>query len=107
MGNYTKNLFKNRTPKPAPHDPNIERLVAAAIIRDDTIHTAHGTARAHWEVRYDLGDESPSRSTPGDEEGFLTSTGRFVSRYEAQIVGEASGQCRPQGRELLSSDVDW
>lgn len=108
MGSYTDNLFKNRPAKLAARNPNAERLVNAAIMRgSNEIHTADGTARSHWEVRFDLGDEYPNRRNPDDIEGFLTSTGRFVTRFEAQIIGEASGQCRPQGRELLSSDIDW
>ncbi len=105
MGSYTTNLFKKN--KPAQRNPNAERLHLAAIKRDGEIHTGNGTARAHWEIRHALGDENPSQKNFDDIEGFLTSTGRFVTRFEAQAVGEEAGQCRPQGRELLSSDINW
>ena len=43
----------------------------------------------------------------GDVPGFWTSFDRFVTRDEAKLIGEVSGQCSPQQRELLSSDVRW
>ena len=48
---------------------------------------------------------------PGDIEGFVTSTGRFVDRDQAKAVGIASGQLgrmwRDGARKLLSSDINW
>jgi hypothetical protein len=47
-------------------------------------------------------------SNLNDIEGFLTSTGRFVTRDEAQSIALAAGQIRQlQRRPLLSSDIDW
>lgn len=81
-----------------------ERLIACAIIRDGVTHSS---GRAHWEVRAALKDEDPYKGPPSDISGFMTSEGRFVTRDEAKPIAEVAGQCRPQGRELLSSDIDW
>jgi hypothetical protein len=90
--------------KPSPHDLKIERLVAVAFIRDGETH--HGF-RSHYELRSSLGDAHPADPKRGDVPGFWTSFERFVTRDEAKLIGEVSGQCRPQQRELLSSDVKW
>jgi hypothetical protein len=83
-----------------------ERLAAAAIIRDGSIESRG--FKSHWQIRAALGDENPQQRKRGDEEGFVTSTGRFVDRDEAQDVAVASGQIPSrQGRTLLSADIDW
>lgn len=85
-----------------------ERLASCAIIRDGTIH--HGQ-RSHAQIRGALGDQQPyAEFEPcrmNDQEGFMTSHGRFVTRQEAKSIGEAAGQCTPSVRELLSSDIRW
>lgn len=84
----------------------IERLVSAALKRDGVVE-ARGF-KSHWQLRAALGDAEPNKRNWDDEEGFLTSTGRFVDRDEAKIVGGLSGQCMPMaGRDLLSSDINW
>ncbi len=108
MGAYTDQLFKKRKDarkQMAFGMMSVEHLTAAAIERDGVVHS--DGARAHWEIRYALGDENPQRGQRDDVEGFLTSEGRFLTRWEAMKVGEIAGQCRPTGRELLSSDIDW
>lgn len=107
MSSLTRQIRKNqrRLAGRNPKNPKgAERLVFAAIRRDGVVHTGE---RSHSMIRDRLGDEDPYRPTCGDEDGFHTSGGRFVSREEAKIVGEASGQTRPQRRELLSSDIIW
>ena len=89
---------------PSPHDLKVERLVAVAFIRDGETH--HGF-RSHYELRSSLGDAQPAHPKRGDVPGFWTSFGRFVTRDDAKVIGEEAGQCRPQQRELLSSDVNW
>lgn len=89
-------------------DPNAERLASVAIERDGKVHDG---LKSHYELRCSLGDENPAKSGPMDNEGFMTSRGRFVSREEARLVGVASGQLSPgwaqAGRKLLSSDINW
>ena len=86
-----------------------ERLTACALIRDGETHSRG--LRAHWEIRYALGDKDPSRKNPSDECGFMTSEGRFVFRDEAVPIAVAAGQISDRwlsgGRELLSSDINW
>ena len=86
-----------------------ERLIASAIRRNGRV--SNGIKGAHWEVRAALGDEMPSKALPGDREGYLTSLGRFVDRFEAHEIACASGQTSanklttPGGQALLSSEV--
>lgn len=85
----------------------IERLKAVAILRDGQMHERG--FRSHYELRMALTGED--RSRPGDKDGFVTSTGRFVDRDQARHVAIAAGQISPQWktgtRKLLSSDVNW
>lgn len=106
MGQYSGGLTKRLRvgSKPVPKT-DVERLNCAAIERDGKIHDG---LRSHYELRQALGDTSPQTSNLNDVEGFLTSTGRFVGREEAQDVALAAGQIRAlQRRPLLSSDIDW
>lgn len=105
MGAYTDSLYRNRQRGPKPKVYNGERLTAAAIVRDGV--TLSGGERSHAAIRCTLGDEDPYTSNPADEEGFLTSTGRFVTRKEAMQIGADAGQCQIMRRELLSSDINW
>lgn len=85
-----------------------ERLKCAAIQRGGKIHDG---LRSHYELRRSLGDPNPQVSNLNDEEGFITTTGRFVDRDEARQVGLASGQLHGMWeraeRKLLSSDIEW
>lgn len=86
-----------------------ERLVSAALIRNGVVENRG--FREHWKIRAALGDASPSERNRADEEGFLTSAGRFFDRHGARAIGIASGQLAPMWatvqRSLLSSDIDW
>lgn len=76
-----------------------ERLVGVAIIRDGETLSMHEGSHAQlrgWKDRLE-----------GDVEGFMTSTGRFVGRAAAHLIGAKAGQVTQTGRELLSSDVVW
>ena len=69
-----------------PHSEPVEQITAAAVkLPDGTV--AEGPN--HATVRDQTGEP-----TKGDE-GFVTSTGRFVSREEGQKIAEASGQVPP------------
>jgi hypothetical protein len=118
MGNYTQSLFKNKKPKyrtsgeqkildrrkptNSLHSP--ERLVSCAIIRGGETHS-YGF-KSHADIRRKLGDQDYYASNSSDEEGFMTSHGRFVGRSEANIIGSETGQCVRMTRKFLSSDVD-
>jgi hypothetical protein len=88
-----------------PPSPSVERLVSCALIDHEGV--THRGFKAHWELRASLGRADAYAADPSDTYGFWTSFDRFVTRPEAQLIGEVSGQCRPQQRELLSSDIDW
>lgn len=86
-----------------------ERLTAAALIRNgDMIERGF---RSHYQLRQALGDANPQTSNLNDTEGFVTSTGRFVTRDEAREIAVECGQIDPRWmdatRPLLSSDIDW
>ena len=83
---------------------NSERLVSCAIIRAGETHTGF---QSHADIRRKLGDEDPYKANPGDSEGFMTDSGRFVGRGLAQAIGMASGQVTMNAVRLLSSEVIW
>ena len=112
MGSYTEGLFKrgrirsqsnHKEFKMNIHNQKQEHLVSCGIIRDGVTHS-YGF-KSHGDIRRKLGDEDWSKSVPGDEEGFITSEGRFVSRDEANCIGAVAGQCVRMERKFLSSDV--
>lgn len=113
MSSLTRQIRKNRARLGKPKATRAmaaikvptERLFACAIVRDGRRHS-YGF-RSHAEIRRKLGDEDPYNSTPGDEEGFITTEDRFLSRRAAMILGEQTGQCQAMVRDLLSSDINW
>src|SRR5262245_17379193 len=89
-----------------------ERLVAVALKRNETVESRG--FKSHWQLRaaIDPNNHNPHMSDPRDMEGFLTSTGRFVTRQEAITVAVAAGQisntwATGSHRPLLSSDINW
>lgn len=78
-----------------------ERIIAAAIYHG-YIHTMPPPARHHtilWAMRDDPGPYN---------QGFLTSTGRYISRAEAVDVAYRSGQCKtPKVPNKLFSEDLW
>jgi len=80
----------------------VERIAAAAIEKDGLIFCATPPGRHHTVAHHLLGvrngarDEALPRyveTVGGDfEQGFITSTGRFVDREEGWKIAEASGQ---------------
>lgn len=108
-----KRYYGSDAPKssgPHPDPMSIERLTAAAIIRNGDV--LERGFKSHWQLRQSLDPTAdPRMGEPGDVEGFTTSTGRFVSRDEAREVAIKAGQIHPSWktaqRKLLSSDIDW
>lgn len=86
-----------------------ERLTAAAIQRNGEV--LERGFKSHYQLRAALGDTDPVCRQSGDVEGFMTSTGRFVNRFEAKDIAIQAGQIsdgwRDATRQLLSSDINW
>lgn len=76
----------------------IERIEAVAIRLAGTTWTVPRPGR-HHDVFARIAIERPELSRIGGEQGFLTSTGRFVDRAEARKIAEAAGQ-------IIASRVD-
>lgn len=92
----------------------VERIAAAAILVKGEVWTLPPPARHHvlihaWSSAHFKNGARPS--IPDDhEQGFVTSTGRFVDRYEARKIAEATGQLLPhaiRGRPQLFSEDVW
>jgi hypothetical protein len=83
---------------------NVEKLKCVAIMRAGQV--IERGFKDHYSLRASIGDEKPSEKQAGDVDGFITTTGRFVTRLEARDIGAAARQCQPAKRPLLSSDVD-
>jgi hypothetical protein len=85
-----------------------ERLTHTAIHRAGKIEWGF---QSHYQLRQSLGDSDPHSHQMGDVEGFMTSNGRFVTRFEAKDIAIESKQIsdgwRTAKRELLSSDINW
>ncbi|MBB5985985.1 hypothetical protein [Sphingobium lignivorans] len=87
----------------------VERLIAVAIQRGPTLTSS--AFKSHVDLRMALGDQNPYLGQPGDIDGFMSSTGRFLTRRDAVSVAIKAGQLSPRWlnatRELLSSDINW
>lgn len=112
MGSFSDRLAKRlrRQTAPPPFKADVERLVAVAILRGGEVIQGGGF-KSHWELRAAINPDRRAdhrKTIPGDVDGFYTSNCRFVTREEAKDVAIAAGQIGgPQGRPLLSSDIEW
>jgi hypothetical protein len=101
MGQYTDRLRTRGTIKRL--QAGAEHLTGVAIIRAggmmSMVKGSHSQLRGYEDAR------------PGDQEGFVTSEGRFVTRLQAVRIGVEAGQLSDQWltvrRDLLSSDINW
>ena len=61
----------------------------------------------HGDVMHVVFDETGGLSTAQFEQGFLTTTGRFVNRQEAFVIAQEAGQLLEDdtGKTLFSEDV--
>lgn len=85
-----------------------ETIVAAALCRNGLIYTMPKRARHGDIIRHvDVNHGATHNPFLPDEQGFITSTGRFVSRRVAAGVAIDAGQIdSPQwGAELYSEDL--
>lgn len=83
-----------------------ETIVEAAMLHNGQPWSVPRPGRHHDVVRK-LADAFPSDGPFTGEQGFKTSTGRFVEREEAGRIALAAGQTQALrwGRELYSEDL--
>lgn len=85
-----------------------ERIVAAAVKRDGIIYTMPPPARHHT-IMQAVDKNHGQHHLPflPDEQGFLTSTGRFMGRIGAAAMAKDNGQITATkwGQELYSEDL--
>lgn len=82
-----------------------ERIVSAAMIYNGVVCSLPQPAR-HGDIIVAISRHVPEREWPiNGEDGFVTSTGRFVGRNEAAELARAAGQTKATGDILFSEDV--
>jgi len=83
-----------------------ETIIAAAIRYEGLVCALPRPARHHHVIK--ALSEVPNIRIPVDkEQGFVTSTGRFVGRDKAAEIALASGQLRFLNRSWLASEDLW
>ncbi len=76
----------------------IERIEKAAV------RTPDGKIYAR-QTHEDVYAWNPQASTEGREEGFITNTGRFISREKAGEIAFKAGQTKERKNSLTSPDI--
>lgn len=80
-----------------------ERIVKAAVRKNGQVYTG----KRHHEI---LNNIKPFGALKGSEQGFVTSTGRFVGREEARRIALDCGQVRKEDlrtNNLIFSEELW
>lgn len=90
------------TTTPAP----VETIVAAAC-RVGHLTTSLPAPKRHGDIMRSIGAVGFNYIVGPDEQGFLTSTGRFVGRFEAADIAIASKQIKQLAHppQLYSEDL--
>jgi hypothetical protein len=87
----------------------IERIVAAAIFYNGVVYSVPAPGRHHDLIRIMKVQGLPDQLLDLRNQGFLTSMGRFVDRYEAAKIARAAGQIirEPTPPDMLTSEDVW
>lgn len=90
-------------------DANAEMIVRAAIRYEGTVYSLPAPARHHNVIALMINDGLPSESCSIPNQGFVTSTDRFVDRYEGFRVARDAGQLwrSPTPPDMLTSEDVW
>ena len=90
-------------------DETVEMIVRAALRYEGTVYSLPAPARHHNVIALMIGDGLPSESCTLKNQGFVTSTGRFVDRYEGFRIARAAGQLwrSPTPPDMLTSEDVW
>lgn len=82
-----------------------ENIAGVAIRINGEVWQLPAPARHHHIIRVWSEVHEGARLIPGSQQGFVTSTGRFVSREVAAQIAFAAGQVSRKKRALFSEDV--
>jgi hypothetical protein len=83
-----------------------ETIVAASVKFHGVVCTLPPPAR-HHHVLHAIHAVCPDEVIGPDEQGFVTSTGRWVDRPEAKRIAIAAGQVIDNGRSHVFSEDLW
>lgn len=86
-----------------------ETIERAAIFYNDTIYSVPRPGRHHTVIKMMYDDGFPTEAMALKNQGFVTSAGRFVDRYEGARVARAAGQIirEPTPPDMLTSEDVW
>lgn len=86
-----------------------ETIERAAIFYNGVIYAVPRPGRHHTVIAMMVGEGLPTEAMILKNQGFVTSTGRFVDRYEGARVARAAGQIirEPTPTDMLTSEDVW
>lgn len=86
-----------------------ETIDRAAIFYNGVIYSVARPGRHHTVIAMMVADGFPTEAMSLKNQGFVTSTGRFVDRYEGARVARAAGQIvrEPTPPDMLTSEDVW
>jgi hypothetical protein len=91
------------------HDDLPETIERAAVFYNGTIYSVPRPGRHHTVIREMAAQGLPDEAWQLANQGFETSTGRFVGRREAVGIARAAGQIirEPTPPDMLTSEDVW
>jgi hypothetical protein len=97
------------TGRGASRKREVETIERAAILYNGTIYSVPRPGRHHTVIRMMARDNFPNEAMALKNQGFVTSTGRFVDRYEGAKIARAAGQIirEPTPPDMLTSEDVW
>jgi hypothetical protein len=103
LGQRSATFSQIRIPEP------VETIVAAAIQYNGIIYQAPPPARHHTVIKLMIDQGLPDESCTLRNQGFVTSSGRFVDRYEGAAIARTAGQLvrDPTPPDMLTSEDVW
>lgn len=106
---FEDECMPNGTMGTVAHVPLPERIVAAAIQYAGIVFSIAPPARHHNVIRLMMRLDLDLEAVRLQNQGFLTSHGRFVDRYEGAKIARAAGQIirEPTPPDMLTSEDVW
>jgi len=83
------------------------RIIAAALIDEDGQLWSLPAPKRHGDIMRFACQHGVNPNWPPESQGFITSTGKFVSRFQAHTIALRHGQIDAplRGKELFSEDL--